>query len=80
LKSSLDWTFTYKGLNTLKIRREVNRNPRYSILGEFICRGLDTFGPLKLIGGVNKRRPNEADLEAARKFAKGLQEKLRSGG
>jgi hypothetical protein len=28
LKSSLDWTFAYKGLNTLKIRKEVNRNPR----------------------------------------------------
>ena len=26
MKSSLDWAFAYKGLNTLKIRKEVNRN------------------------------------------------------
>ena len=38
------------------------------ILGEYGCRGFDTFGPFKLIGGIAKGHPNEADLERARAF------------
>jgi len=44
----------------------------FSIVGEFSCKGWDTFGPMKLIGGINKGRPNEEDLEEARVFARGL--------
>lgn len=44
----------------------------FEISGEFNCKGLDTFGPLKLIGGVNKGRPNKGDLKNARDFAKRL--------
>ena len=39
------------------------------ILGEFSCMGYDTFGPFKLIGGLNKNRPNAKDLDNASKFA-----------
>ncbi len=38
----------------------------------FHCRGLDTMGPLGLIGGVNKGRPSDGDLAAAREFAQRL--------
>ena len=38
------------------------------MLGEFGCKGYDTFGPFKLVGGIAKGRPNEADLEQARSF------------
>lgn len=51
----------------------VNRG--FSIVGEFSCKGWDTFGPMKLIGGFNKGRPNEEDLAEARIFARGLKEK-----
>ena len=27
-------------------------------LGVFYCKGFDTFGPFKLVGGINKNRPN----------------------
>ena len=40
----------------------------YSIAGEFACKGFDTFGPLKFLGGVNKGRPDARDLDEARKF------------
>ena len=40
--------------------------------GDFACKGWDTWSPLKLVGGINKGRPDESDLEEARKFAKGL--------
>ncbi len=43
-----------------------------SIVDEFSCRGFDTVGPLLLIGGINKGRPDEKDLENARRFAQKL--------
>ena len=45
----------------------------FEIVGEFSCLGLDTSGPLKVVGGKNKGRPDENDLDEARKFAVGLQ-------
>lgn len=44
----------------------------FRIVGEFSCRGFDTFGPFVLIGGLNKGRPDEKDIESAKKFASGL--------
>jgi flavodoxin len=55
--------------------KEMLVNRGFSITGEFSCKGLDTVGPLKLFGGINKGRPNEEDLEEARVFARRLKEK-----
>jgi flavodoxin len=44
----------------------------FSIAGKFDCRGWDTVGPLSLIGGINKRHPDEKDLARAAAFAEGL--------
>lgn len=44
----------------------------FDIAGDFSCRGFNTFGPLKLIGGLNKGRPNEEDISQAVKFAQDL--------
>jgi hypothetical protein len=41
----------------------------FEVMGEFACRGFDTWGPLWLTGGLNWRRPNERDLASAREFA-----------
>ena len=42
------------------------------VVDTFSCIGLDTVGPLRLIGGVNKGRPNERDLAAAERFGRSL--------
>jgi flavodoxin len=47
----------------------------FSIVDEFSCKGWDTWGPMKLVGGINKGRPDGDDFEAARVFARGLKEK-----
>src|SRR5262245_47592536 len=47
-----------------------------AVAGCFSCRAFDTWAPLKLVGGLNKQRPDAADLAAARAFA----ERLRVGG
>jgi flavodoxin len=44
-----------------------------TVVGEFSCRGFDTYGPMKLIGGIAKGRPNEQDLRDAEQFAKALE-------
>jgi hypothetical protein len=41
----------------------------FEVVGEFSCRGFDTWGPLWLTGGLNWRQPNERDLARAREFA-----------
>lgn len=38
------------------------------ILGTYGCKGYDTFGPLKLIGGINKENPTADEIDAAIKF------------
>ena len=48
----------------------------FDIIGEFSCRGLDTYRATKLVGGINKGRPNAKDLRQAEDFAKKI---LRDG-
>jgi flavodoxin len=50
----------------------------FDIIGEFSCRGLDTYRATKLVGGVNKGRPDANDLKQAEDFARGLKESLHS--
>lgn len=44
----------------------------FEIVGSFVCKGYDTFGPFKLIGGIAKGRPNEEDFQKAKDFAERL--------
>jgi flavodoxin len=62
------------GLHAALRRRLVDRG--FSIADEFSCKGWDTFGLMKLIGGINKGRPDAEDLEEARVFARGLRDKV----
>ncbi|MFJ6569360.1 flavodoxin family protein [Streptomyces sp. NPDC091292] len=41
----------------------------FEVDGSFSCRAFDTWTPFKLVGGINKQRPNIGDLAAARAFA-----------
>ena len=38
------------------------------ILGEYGCRGYNTYGPWKLIGGMNKSHPTENELQECVEF------------
>lgn len=38
------------------------------LLGEYFCRGYDTYGPFKLVGGIAKGRPSKEELEQAKRF------------
>ena len=41
-------------------------------LGVYYCKGFDTFGPFKLIGGINKHHPDEDEIKQAVRFYEGL--------
>ncbi|OCC12589.1 flavodoxin family protein [Streptomyces sp. PTY087I2] len=46
----------------------------FDVAGTFSCRALDTWAPFKVVGGLNKRRPDADDLSAARAFAERLRD------
>lgn len=41
----------------------------YDVIGSFACRGHDVWGPLGLVGGINRGHPDNRDLDRARAFA-----------
>jgi len=41
---------------------------RAIILGEYGCRGYNTYGPWKLIGGMNRNHPSEDEISNAVRF------------
>lgn len=38
------------------------------VQGVYGCRGYDTYGPFKLIGGINKNCPTDAEIDSAVRF------------
>ncbi len=53
--------------------REAAKRRGAVCLGSYGCRGYNTYGPLKLIGGMNKNNPNEDELKEAVEFVRGLE-------
>lgn len=52
--------------------RNVLTGKGYVIVDEFSCAGFNTNSFLKIIGGINKGRPNNEDLQRAKEFAEKL--------
>ena len=63
---------TYGGSNGTKAIEEAVREKDARIVGSFGCKGYDTFGPFKLVGGIAKGHPDETDLKNACQFLDGL--------
>lgn len=53
------------------LRTELERKG-FDVVGEFHCRGHDSWGPLWLAGGINRRHPDARDLRRAAEFARRL--------
>jgi flavodoxin len=54
--------------------REKLESKGFSIIGDFNCAGFDTYGLLKIAGGIQKGHPNEEDLKQAEAFVKDLEQ------
>ena len=48
------------------------RKKGFAVLGEFECKGFDTFGPFKLFGGFAKGHPDSRDIENCIAFFQNL--------
>ena len=72
------FVYTYGGIKGTgaKALTEIAREKNCPVLGEFSCKGYDTFGPFRLVGGIAKGRPNERDLDKARSFFRQIQNRL----
>ena len=44
--------------------------------GRFQCKGFDTYGPFKLVGGIQKGHPDEDELKDAIDFYKGITDRF----
>ena len=55
-----------------RLLREKLQAKGYTIVDEFACKGFNTNSFLKYMGGMNKGRPNEKDLQNAEEFARKL--------
>lgn len=64
----VDWFFN----KNHKVIKRILKNKNFNIIGNFNCLGHDSYSLLKLIGGVNKKRPNKKDIKKAKDFAKNL--------
>ena len=63
---------TYGGSANFKSIEQILNKKHASVVGKFGCKGYDTFGPFKLVGGIAKGHPNEEDMKNAVDFVKGL--------
>lgn len=72
------FVYTYGGAKGtgVKALAELAREKDCPVLGEFSCKGYDTFGPFKLVGGIAKGHPDGRDLENARQFYRNIQSQV----
>lgn len=59
-----------KRKNYTEAIRSVTDAKNGEFLGEYGCRGFDTYGPFKLVGGIAKGHPDESDISGAVDFFK----------
>jgi len=60
----LIYTYGVKS-NYTKEMKQIIEDKSCRLIGTYGCRGYDTFGPLKLIGGIAKGHPDENDVKGA---------------
>lgn len=58
------------GAKHIEDAKETLRQYNLAPLGAFVCKGFDTYGPFKLIGGINKNHPDAADVKKGIEFLK----------
>jgi len=82
LRNKKGFIFSTSGLRKIRFIHDFDKPLKekllekgLNIIGEFSCRGFDTSRAAKIVGGINKGRPNAKDLKRAEDFARGLKDK-----
>ncbi|MGN1203906.1 MAG: flavodoxin family protein [Lachnospiraceae bacterium] len=63
---------TYGGKENFQSIEGAIKGKNARVIGRFGCKGYDTYGPFKLIGGISKGHPDARDLADATAFYKTL--------
>jgi len=66
------FVFSTSGQGKIEYNKSIEQKLKekdFKVIGSFACKGYDTFGPFKLIGGISKARPNNSDIQKAKEFA-----------
>ena len=58
--------------NNFNAIEEITSGKHCKELGRYISKGFDTYGPFKLVGGLQKGHPTEEEIQGAVEFYKGL--------
>jgi flavodoxin len=56
--------------------RAILESKGYKMVGEFACKGFDTYGPWGKLGGIARGHPDATDVERARLFAASLMQRV----
>ena len=56
----------FRSISDIAEEKKCNERGRYQ------CKGYDTYGPFKLVGGIQKSHPNDEELKAAVDFYKSI--------
>ena len=64
------------GLDYHRKLRAILEGKGYKMVGEFACKGFDTYGPWGRLGGIARGHPDAPDLERARLFAVSLTQRV----
>ena len=60
--------------------KEIADARKCSCLGTFFCKGYDTYGPFKVIGGIAKGHPNQDEIASVIRFFGELRQSELDGG
>ena len=63
---------THGGSAAFQSMEAKKKKKNAKLIGKFSCKGYDTYGPFKLVGGIAKGHPDEKDLVAAVEFYEGI--------
>ncbi|HHW71743.1 MAG TPA: flavodoxin [Firmicutes bacterium] len=63
----------------IKKLEQIAKSRDAQMMGEYGCRGFDTFGPFKLFGGIAKGHPTAEEIAGAAKFFQDLAAKSAKG-
>ena len=76
------FTFFTSGAREIPLRgyhkpvRKWLESKGFEVIGSFSCRGWDTIGPFGFIGGINRGRPDDHDLQRAAAFASRIRKQV----
>ncbi|MPM08708.1 hypothetical protein SDC9_55022 [bioreactor metagenome] len=75
LRGKEAFVFSTSGIGKEKYNAELRgllEKAGAKVVGSFACKGFDTVGPFRLIGGVSKGHPSDEEIKRAKRFIKGI--------